>query len=75
MACEHGWKDEVDCEVCRPPPLTVAALRSRVAILEGVIRKHHEWHCDYDDIGRYPESDLCETTMAAVAGLRDPSKR
>lgn len=32
--CGHGWRNEIDCEVCMPPPLTVAALRSRIAELE-----------------------------------------
>lgn len=34
MSCGHGWRDEIDCEICRPPAVVVAGMRERIADLE-----------------------------------------
>lgn len=39
MACEHGWHDDVDCDVCRPS-------RERVAELEAALREIAEGYID-----------------------------
>lgn len=31
MVCDHGWRDEIDCDVCRPQAASVAALRDLAA--------------------------------------------
>ena len=37
--CGHGWRDEIDCDVCRPPAVVVAGLRARIAELEAALRR------------------------------------
>lgn len=45
MSCEHGWRNEIDCDVCRPRSCTVhddvmrqrsAANRVHQALLEAI---------------------------------------
>lgn len=40
--CGHGWHNDADCDVCRPPAVVVAGMRSRITDLErenDVLRK------------------------------------
>ena len=37
MDCGHGWHNENDCEICRPPAIVVAGLRGRISDLEAKI--------------------------------------
>ena len=34
MDCDHGWSNEIDCDVCRPSAAEVRRLRERIAELE-----------------------------------------
>lgn len=37
MDCGHGWRNENDCDVCRPSALVVAGLRGRNSELEAAL--------------------------------------
>lgn len=39
MDCGHGWRNDNDCDVCRPPAVVVAGLRGRIAELEAMVRE------------------------------------
>lgn len=41
--CGHGWRNENDCDVCRPPAIVVAGLRGRISDLERTIEKTKAW--------------------------------
>ena len=36
--CGHGWRNDNDCDVCRPPAVVVAGLRGRISDLEVIVR-------------------------------------
>lgn len=38
MDCGHGWRNENDCDVCRPSALVVAGLRGRISELEAALQ-------------------------------------
>lgn len=38
MDCGHGWRNDNDCDICRPPAVVVAGLRGRISDLEAVVR-------------------------------------
>lgn len=39
MDCGHGWRDDTDCDICRPSAIFVSGLRDRIAELEAALRK------------------------------------
>lgn len=42
MDCGHGWRNDTDCDTCRPPAIVVAGLRGRVSELETTLREVEE---------------------------------
>lgn len=38
MDCGHGWRNDTDCDICRPPAIVVAGLRGRITDLENALR-------------------------------------
>lgn len=38
MDCGHGWRNDNDCDICRPPAVVVAGLRGRVRELEAALK-------------------------------------
>lgn len=39
MDCGHGWRDDNDCDICRPSAVVVAGLRGRITELEAALRE------------------------------------
>lgn len=71
MACEHGWRDEVDCEVCRPPSHDATALSTalaaRIAQLEAALRSIAEIKIAVDIMTPDDErADECESKLAVT---------
>ena len=49
MDCGHGWRNDADCDICRPPAIVVAGLRGRISDLEAALRPFAD--CVFDDNG------------------------
>lgn len=43
MDCGHGWRNDADCDICRPPAIVVAGLRGRITELEAELAAVREW--------------------------------
>lgn len=63
MDCGHGWRNDNDCDVCRPPAVVVAGLRGRIAELEAALMKewqvNHSEHCQ----NQWPHDGVCHWPM------------
>lgn len=47
MDCGHGWRNDNDCDICRPPAIVVAGLRGRISDLEEQVKAWEKW---FDDL-------------------------
>jgi len=60
MDCGHGWRNDADCDICRPPAIVVAGLRGRITDLEAALR----------EIAARSESGLDDTRASGRSMLR-----
>jgi hypothetical protein len=56
------WHNEKTPEA----PVPIPAMQS---LALGVVKANHQWHLDNDDYDGYPESELCEKNLKAIAAL------
>ncbi|TXH52858.1 MAG: hypothetical protein E6Q97_14655 [Desulfurellales bacterium] len=80
MNCGHGWKNEIDCDVCRPPAVMVAGLRGRISDLEAALRPFADLYdrmwADREDMERTARAggyacELQAINLADVLRARD----